>query len=286
MRFRPLVVAATSVAAFLAAAVPAFADTLTLEGTVAPANVQPGDTFTVTESVNNDSFSSILGPTIRVLGGDAPIVSWADLVTCTTSVGATCTTVDDPSGPVGYMAVLAGAIGGHETVQVTFTLRVKADAAGASHAVRGQLVGRNGSTDPVDLGPVNVVTQADLAVSVTAAPKFSLLVPRIDVTVKVTNKGPGTLRSAEVRGTLTAGLSANSGTRCTGGAQPVCSFGQLAAGASATGQFSVPLGLLYIGLPYRIAAARTTSSPTDPVSGNDSAATTCTVVTPLLVTCG
>ncbi|MFD1049404.1 hypothetical protein ACFQ1S_29640, partial [Kibdelosporangium lantanae] len=98
------------------------------------------------------------------------------------------------------------------------------------HVVQGQLVGRNGSTDPVDLGPVNVITQADLAVSITATPKFGLLVPRIDVTVKVTNKGPGTLRSAEVRGTLTTGLTANSGTGCTGGSQPVCTFGQLAAG--------------------------------------------------------
>lgn len=286
MRFRPLVVVVTTAAAFVAAASPVFADTITLQGTVSPSDVQPGDTFTVTESVNNDSFGSILGPTIRVLGKDAPIASWADLVSCTGGAGTTCTTVDDPSGPVGYMAVLGAAIGGHETVHATLTLRVKADAAGASHIVQGQLVGRNGSTDPVDLGPVNVITQADVAVSVTAAPKFSLLVPRIDVTVKVTNKGPGTLRSAEVRGSLTAGLTANSGTRCTGGAQPVCTFGQLAAGASATGQFSVPLGLLYIGLPYRVAADRTTSSPTDPVPGNDSAATTCTVVTPLLVTCG
>ncbi|MFD1049187.1 hypothetical protein ACFQ1S_28450 [Kibdelosporangium lantanae] len=40
------------------------------------------------------------------------------------------------------------------------------------------------------------------------------------------------------------------------------------------------------GLPYRVAVARTASVPTDPVPGNDSAATTCTVVTPLLVSCG
>jgi hypothetical protein len=286
MRFRPLVVVATTAAALVAAASPVFADTLTVQGTVSPSDVQPGDTFTVTETVRNDDFGSILGPTVRVLGKDTPIASWADLVSCAGAPGATCTTVDDPSGPVGYMAVLAGAIGGHETVNVTFTLRVKADAAGASHIVQGQMVGRNGSTDAVDLGPVNVITQADVAVSVTATPKFALLVPRIEVTVKVTNKGPGTLRSAEVRGSLTAGLTANSGTRCSGGSQPVCTFGQLAAGASATGQFSVPLGLLYIGLPYRVAVARTTSSPTDPVTGNDSAATTCTVVTPLLVSCG
>jgi len=279
------VVAATTVAALLAAAAPAMADTITLEGTVSPANVQPGDMFTVTETVTNDSFGSIIGPTIRVLGGDVPIASYADLVSCS-GTAASCATVDDSNGPVGYKAVLAAAIGGHQTVTVTFTLRVRADASGASHTVLGQMIGNNGSTDPVALGPLTVITQADLAVSVIATPKTALLSGRIDVTVKVTNNGPGTARSAEIRGALTTGLSANSGTRCSGGSQPVCTFGQLAAGASATGQFSVPIGLLYIGLPYRLAVTRTTSSPTDPVAGNDSDATTCTVITPLLVSCG
>ena len=73
MRFRPLVVVATTAAALVAAASPVFADTLTVQGTVSPSDVQPGDTFTVTETVRNDDFGSILGPTVRVLGKDAPI---------------------------------------------------------------------------------------------------------------------------------------------------------------------------------------------------------------------
>jgi hypothetical protein len=285
MRIRPLVVVASMAAAFVVAATPASADTLTVEATVSPAEVQPGDTFTVTETAHNNGFGSILNPTIRVLSKEVPLASYADLVSCS-GAGATCTTVDGPSGPVGYMAVLPAAMGGFESDTIVFTLKVKADATGAVHTLQGQLLGRNDGIDPVDVATLTVITQADVAVSMTATPKFGLLVPRIDVTVRVTNNGPGKLRSAEVRGTLSAGLTANSGSKCTGGAQPVCTFGELAPGASTTGTFSVPLGLLYIGLPYRLAVAKTTSSPTDPNAANNSAATTCTVLTPLIVSCG
>ncbi|WP_165960206.1 DUF11 domain-containing protein [Actinocrispum wychmicini] len=273
-------------AAIIAAATPAYADTLSVEATFAPSQVQPGDTFTFTETVHNNGFGSILNPTVRVLSKEVPLASYVDLVSCSGVPGATCTTVDGPSGPVGYMAVLPEAMGGFESDTVVFTLRVKAGAQGSVNTLQGQLLGRNDGTAPVDVGTLTVITQADVAVSVTATPKFALLVPRIDVTVRVTNNGPGTMKSAEVRGTLSPGLSANSGTKCSGGVQPVCAFGELAAGSSATGTFSVPLGLLYIGLPYQLSAAKTASVPTDPIPGNNSAATTCTVVTPLLVSCG
>jgi hypothetical protein len=275
-------------AAFVVAATPASADSLAVEATVSPSEVQPGDTFTVTETVHNNGSGSILNPTIRLFSKETVLTSYASLVSCS-GAGATCTTVDNPPGSgnvIGYMAVLPGAMNGFESDTVVFTLRVKADASGAVHTLQGQLLGRNDGIDPQDVATLTVITQADAGVSLTATPKPNLLTGRIDVTVRVTNYGPGKLRSAEVRGALTTGLTANSGTRCSGGAQPVCTFGELAAGTSATGTFSVPLGLLYIGLPYRIAVSKTASSPTDPNAANNSAATTCTVLTPLLVSCG
>lgn len=286
MRIRPLLLAVVTAAAFIVAAVPASADTLSVDGTISPNQVQPGDTFTVTVTAHNNGFGSILNPTIRVLSKETPLASYADMVGCSGVSGATCTTVDGPTGPVGYMAVLPQAMGAFETDTVAFTLKAKADAQGSVNTVQGQLLGRNDGTDPVDIGTLTVITQADVAVSVTATPKFALLVPRIDVSVRVTNNGPGTMKSASVRGTLSPGLSANSGTLCSGGVQPVCSFGELAPSSSATGTFSVPIGLLYIGLPYQFGASRTASVPTDPVAGNDSSTTTCTVITPLLVSCG
>jgi uncharacterized protein DUF11 len=284
MRLRPLVLVSAMAAAFVVAATPASADGLAVEATVSPGEVQPGDAFTVTETVHNNTSGSILSPTIRLFSKEVLLPSYATMESCS-GVGSSCTTVDTPSGPIGYMAVMPRALNGFETVTIVFTLRVKADAQGAVHTLQGQLLGRNDGIDPVDVATLTVISQADAGVTLSAAPKSGLLVPRIDVTVRVTNNGPGKLRSAEVRGALSTGLTANSGPGCTGGSQPVCTFGEIASGSSATGTFSVPLGLLYIGLPFRISATKTTSTPTDPVAGNNSAATTCTVVTPLLVSC-
>jgi hypothetical protein len=285
MRIRSLAAAGiTLLAMALLTATPAGADEPEVEATVSPAEVQPGDLVTITETVHNTHSFSILNPTIRVLSKESPLTSYAELVGCT---GApTCTTLDGPGGPIGYQAVLAEALSGFQSWTITFTLRIKADAPGAVHTVQGQLFGRNYGIFPVDVGSLTVITEADVAVALTATPKFGLLVPRLDFTVKVTNKGPGKLKSAEVRGKLSPGLTANAGSKCIGGAQPVCTFGELAVGASVTGTYSVPLGLLYIGLPYQFSATRTASSPTDPNTANDSASTSCTVITPLLVGCG
>jgi hypothetical protein len=287
MRLRPLLLATTMAAAFVAAASPASADTLSVEATVSPGEVQPGDTFTVTETVHNLTFGSILQPTIRLFSKETPLVSYADMVSCA-GVGSSCTTVAaTPDGPpAGYMAVMPRAMNGLESVTIVFTLRVKQDAQGAVHTLQGQLLGSNDGIFPQDVATLTVITQADAAVSLTTTPRIGLLASRIDVNVRVTNNGPGRLRSAQVTGTLTQGLTGNAGTNCTGGTHPVCTFGELAPGASATSTFSVPIGLLYIGLPYRIAVASTASSPTDPNGANNSAATTCTVITPLLVNCG
>ncbi|CAM3451527.1 DUF11 domain-containing protein [Kibdelosporangium persicum] len=285
MRIRPVLLV-FAVVAGLCAATPAFAEPAEVEATVSPNEVQPGDTFTVTETVHNIHSFSILNPTIRVLSTPTNLTDYAELIGCAGAGVASCTTVDGPSGPVGYQAVLAEALSGFQPATATFTLRVKQNAADATHTLQAQLFGRNYGIFPVGFATLTVFTQADVAVGITATTKQSLLVPKIDVAVRITNKGPGKLRSAEVRGGLTPGLTANAGPGCTGGSVPVCAYGELAPGASATATFSVPLGLLHIGLPYQFSATRTASSPNDPNSANDSASATCKVLTPLLVSCG
>lgn len=288
MRIRPLVVVAALAAAFLTAATtPASADPVEVEATVSPTEVQPGDTFTVTETVHNLFSFSILNPTLRLFSTPTTLPSYVDLVGCS-GAGATCTTVNDVNtgAPIGFQAILPEAMSGFTSATVVFTFRVKSDAVGAVHTLQGQLHGRNYAIFPVNVGTLTVITEADVAVGITATPKFGLLVPKLEVTVRVTNNGPGTLRSAEIRGSMTQGLNASAGSKCSGDANPVCTFGELAAGASTTGKFTIPLGLLHIGLPFQISAAKTASSPTDPHAGNNSASTTCTVITPLLVSCG
>jgi hypothetical protein len=277
-----------AVSAAFVVATPANADPVEVSATVSPTEVQPGDTFMVTETVHNIHQFSILNPTLRLLSKETNLTTYADLVSCS-GAGATCTTLDGTDGPIGYQAILPRAMDGFESDTVVFTLRIKPDPTDAVHTLQGQLFGRNYGIFPQDVATLTVITRADVAVGITATPKPGLLSPRIDVAVRVTNNGPGRMKSAEVGGTFTQGLTSNSGPQCTGGSHPVCTFGELAAGASTTGTFSVPLELLYIGLPYQISAAKTASSPTDPNSANsanNSAATTCTVVTPLLVHCG
>lgn len=285
MRIRPFLLVVAVVTA-LCAAMPAYAEPVEVEATVSSAEVQPGDVITVTETVHNIHQFSILNPTIRVLSSPANLTSYTEMLSCAGPGVASCATLDGPDGPIGYQAILAGAMSGFESQTATFTLRVKPDAVGAVHTLQGQLFGRNYGIFPVDVATLTVIDKADSAVAISATPKHGLLVPRIDLTVRVTNNGPGKLRSASVRGGLTQGLTANAGAGCTGGQAPVCTFGELAPGASATGTFSVPIGLLHIGLPYQFSATRTASSPNDPNSANDSAATSCRVVTLLLVSCG
>jgi hypothetical protein len=287
MRIRPLLVVAAVVAATFGIATPALADeNIEVTGTVSPTEVQPGDTFTITETVRNHAFFSVIGPTVIALSAPDGLTSFADMVSCSGAQGVTCATVDGPNGPVGYKAILPVAIGALETHTVSFTLRVKPDAEGAVHTIQGQMWGSNYGVVPENIGTLTVISEADVAVGLTATPKLGLLVPRIDMTVKITNKGPGKLRSAEVKNSITQGLQSAAGSKCTGGAQPVCTFGELAPGASATGTYSVPIGLLHIGLPFQFSATRTASNPTDPNSANNSAATSCRVVTLLLVSCG
>jgi hypothetical protein len=108
----------------------------------------------------------------------------------------------------------------------------------------------------------------------------------LDFTVRVTNNGPGTVTAANVAATIHPGLRAAGSSTCTAtstGAR--CGFGTIAAGHSAVATFSVPGGLLDIGLPFQFSATRTSSTPADPNSANDSSTQTCSVVSVLLASC-
>jgi uncharacterized repeat protein (TIGR01451 family) len=152
--------------------------------------------------------------------------------------------------------------------------------------LRGQLFGTNYATSPVDGPTLTVNARADIAVGLTGAPhKNGLLGLSLDFTVTVTNNGPATVRSATVTATVPRGLLASSTSCATSSGGAVCSFGTVPVGGWATATFSVPAGLLDIGLPFRFTVRRTASAPTDPNPANDSASTTCTVVSVLLASC-
>lgn len=272
------------------AALPAQAAAPEVQLSVSSSTVHPGDTVTVTETVTNVNPFTVLHPAARLFSKPDTLTSYTSLVSCSGPGGTTCSTVNDGSGPIGYQAVLPDALDQNglpgDSATVTFTLRISADAPDLAETLRGQLLGSNYGSDVIDGPTLTVDANADAAVSVSATPKFGLLVSRLDFAVKVSNSGPGVLRNAKITTTLPPGLSATASGSCAPApGKVVCTVAQLAKGANTTANFSVPLSLLNIGLPYTFTSTRTSSDSRDLNPANDSDSTTCTVVTPLLVTC-
>lgn len=262
----------------------AHADTPEVELTLSSSTVTPGGTLTVTEKLNNVNAFSVLNPAARLFSAPNALPGYATLTGCTGA--ASCTTITNGSGqPIGYQATLAEAMAGFSSATVTFSLTISASALGGQQTMRGQLFGSNYASEIMD-GPVLTIdAKSDVDVDLAATPRLGLLVPKIDFTAKITNGGPDGLQSATVTTALPAGLSATSSECAPGSGNVVCTFGALATGSAATKRFSVPLGLLNIGIPYTFTATRTASIPRDPVGDNDTASVRCTVVTLLLVTC-
>lgn len=277
-------VAALAVAGF---AVPSAATTPEVAIAVSPSTAQPGDTVTVTETVTNVNGFTILQPKAKLFSTPDALPGFATLAGCDAGPGGSCGTVTDGNGnPVGFQAVFGSALGGNASAVATFTLTLRADDNSAVETLEGELAGANYDTGVVPGPTLTINALADVAVGLTgAAQKNGLLSLQLDFTVSVTNNGPAAVRSATVTATVPDGLRVSS-TSCTAsGDTVVCPFGAVPAGGRATATFSVPAGLLDIGLPYTFTARRTSSSPTDPNGANDSAATTCTVVSVLLAGC-
>ncbi|WP_052434108.1 beta-propeller fold lactonase family protein [Streptacidiphilus melanogenes] len=128
-------------------------------------------------------------------------------------------------------------------------------------------------------------TAADVGVTLAATPRPALLGGSIVYTVTVTDHGPSALTSGTVSALLPTPMAGSSGDCAVSGRGVSCSVGPLAVGASATRQFTVPVGLLTLGLPYTVTVGRSASSPVDLNPANDSASRSCTVITSLLINC-
>ena len=281
------VLAVLAAGGVVATGAPAGAATPEVALSVAPATAQPGDTVTVTETVSNVNGFSILQPVANLFSSPDAITGYATLTNCDAGAGGSCGTITDGSGnPVGYQAVFGQALSGYTSATATFTLTLNANDNSAVETLEGQLSGANYGTGVVAGPTLTINAKADIAVGLTGTPhRVGLLGLNLDFTVKVTNNGPAAVRSATVTATVPMGLRATSTSCSTTNGGAVCTFGAVPVGGSATATFSVPAGLLTIGLPFTFGAKRTASSPTDPNPANDSASSTCTVIGVLLASC-
>ncbi len=280
---------ALAAAGVVATSASASADTPEVAITVSPSTAQPGDTVTVTETVTNINGFTILQPTASLFSTPDALPGYTTLTHCDAGAGGTCGTITDGNGhPVGYRAVFGGALGGYSSAVATFTLTLDANDDSAVETLEGQLSGANYGTGVVSGPMLTVNAKADVAVALTGTPQRAGLLGlslNLDFTVTVTNDGPAALRSATVTATVPMGLRATSTSCTTSGGGAVCSFGAVPVGGKATATFSVPSGLLTIGLPFTFGAKRSASSPTDPNPANDSATSTCTVLGVLAASC-
>ncbi|AXB47519.1 DUF11 domain-containing protein [Amycolatopsis albispora] len=268
----------------LAGTTPAGADTAEVQLSISAPTVHPGDTVIVTETITNINGFTVLHPAARLFSTPRNLTSYAELIGCS---GVTCSTVDGLDGPTGYQGTLPEALSAGESGQVSFTLKITADAPDFTHTLQGQFFGSNYATERVDGKILTVDARADRAVKLTGTPKPGLLGGRIDFTVTVTNNGPDPATSTTVTTSLPGGLRATAGSGCTSSTGKVtCTVGELANSAQGTASFSVPYGLLTIGLPFTFAASSSGGVPEDLNAANDKSSVTCTVLTPLLANCG
>jgi hypothetical protein len=249
---------------------------------VSPTSVQPGDTFTVTQTLHNDRDFTVTGAKAGLYGKEASLPGLVDLVSCP---GAFACDVLGGSIRGGFGDVPSG-----ESRTVVFTLKVKDTAPAGPITLEHQFIGENYAFETLD-GPVLTILapapdDADVAVSLDASVR-SLIISRITYTVTVKNNGPAAATGIRVTGTYPAGLVYAGATGCTrvAGTRTVnCDIAALASGATATRTFAADAGLLTLG-NLVATATRTASSPADPNAANDQASRTCRALTSLIVRC-
>lgn len=250
--------------------------------TVSPSTVARGQDVTVTVELYNPRDFTVTGAKAAIYAAETPLVDVVDLVSCS---GTTA-----PCGPFG--SSFRGPVGDlppGQTRTVVFTLRVKDTAPPGALTLQHQLTGDNYAFD-VTGGPTMTITgtpqAADVAVAMTASPR-GVLTSRITYVITVTNDGPSPASAVRVTANYAAGLSYGGSDDCTrvSGTRTVhCDVSSLAPGASRTLRFSANAGLLALG-SFTTTAQRTASTPADPNAANDTASTSCTALTGLLVSC-
>jgi hypothetical protein len=244
---------------------------------VSATTLDRGQTFTVTQEVYNPNSFAIIGARPTLIG----LVDVADIVSCAGSVFSCDTVLDSFRSYIGDLE--PGA-----THTVTWTLRIKDDAAPSAVALRHQLDGESFGFPSV-AGPTLTITgptEADLGVSISATPR-QVNTSRITYSITVHNAGPANATGVRLVATYANGLAYAGSDDCArvGATRTVnCDIASLASGANATVTFAARAQLLAIG-QLTTTVQRTQSTPADPNAANDHASKTCSALTGLLVRC-
>ncbi|MFG1910661.1 hypothetical protein [Kribbella sp. NPDC048928] len=246
---------------------------------VSATTLNPGDTFTVTQTVYNKIAGPIEGGKAALYAQGASLTDWLELVSCT---GATSCGVYNAE----HFRAGLGDVGPGESRTVVWTLRVKDSPRSGPFVLGHQFIGDNYAFEPIT-GPTITITAsaADIAVTMSAAVRL-VGTARITYTVTVKNNGPASADGIRVVTTYPAAtlFSSTTCTRVGSTRTANCDFASLGSGEAATRTLTVQTGLLTTGA-LTATARRTASSPADPVAANDKASRTCNALTGLIVHC-
>jgi uncharacterized repeat protein (TIGR01451 family) len=257
---------------------------LTMSQVTSVSVVDTGINFTYTEIATNNGPNAVPAGTLVVYQQVPPNTT---LQSITVDANWTCTN----PGPIICTYVPALANGANTSADpIVFTLSVNGGTAYGTTILNSATV-TSQTTDPVPSNNTSVTTvlvepaaQADMAISMAAAPTPVFLFSTLTYTIQVQNLGQANAATVQVVDTIPTGttfVSANApaGWTCLGSATVTCSLtGTMAQGASAIITISVTSPSASGPISN---TATVSSTTTDPVAANNSA-TVVTVVQPLV----
>ncbi|MFI5110829.1 MAG: hypothetical protein ACHP78_18560, partial [Terriglobales bacterium] len=260
---------------------------LTMTQATSVSVVDTGINFNYTEIATNKGPNAVPAGTLVVYQQTPPNTT---LQSITVDANWNCPN-PGATGPIVCTYTPALASGANTAADpIVFTLSVNGGTAYGTTILNSATV-TSQTTDPVPSNNTSVATvlveaanQADMAISMTAAPTPVFLSSSLTYTIQVQNLGQANAATVQVTDTIPTGttfVSANApaGWTCTGTATVTCSLtGTMAQGASAT----ITITVTSPSTPGPISNTATVSSSTpDPVATNNSA-TVITVVQPLV----
>jgi uncharacterized repeat protein (TIGR01451 family) len=260
---------------------------LTMTQTTSVSVVDTGINFNYTEIATNKGPNAVPAGTLVVYQQTPPNTT---LQSITVDANWNCSN-PGAAGPIICIYTPALASGANTSADpILFTLSVNAGTTYGTTILNSATV-TSQTTDPVPSNNTSITTvlveaaaQADLALSMTAAPTPVFLSSPLTYTIQVQNLGQASASTVQVVDTLpatTTFVSANApaGWACSGTTTVTCSLtGTMAQGASAT----IKITVTSPSTAGPVTNTATVSSATaDPVAANNSA-TVITVVQPLV----
>jgi uncharacterized repeat protein (TIGR01451 family) len=260
---------------------------LTMSQTTSVSVVDRGINFNYTEIATNNGPNAVPAGTLVVYQQTPPNTT---LQSITVDANWNCSN-PGAAGPIICIYAPALASGANTSADpILFTLSVNAGTTYGTTILNSATV-TSQTTDPAPSNNTSITTvlveaaaQADLALTMTAAPTPVFLSSALTYTIRVQNLGQASAATVQVVDTIpatTTFVSANApaGWSCSGTATVTCSLtGTMALGASAT----ITITVTSPSTAGPITNTATVSSTTaDPVAANNSA-TVITVVQPLV----